>query len=719
MQTALHRTLQVRMLTCAIVLTFGWSVVSGQEQLQGQSSRADSKRSPNPLVRALQPTVDLPLDAAGEPMPVGMLQRFGSTRFIVPGWWRRLAFAGNDDWIWLKADDRVSVIHRESGRIVHHSQLRLEAAGVHSLTASPDGTCVAISTSEHVSDVSMPTTYRVVIVSALTTGQLQELIWQAVPGELNGLSFSNDGKMLLTATTRGDVRLWNAETGKLLRQRVIERMDLRDAALSPDGRTAVVGGWNGAFLWKHADGEEPIKLATRRGDSVAFAPNGRIVATIGRDGARLWNASNGELVAQLKASDGDVYGNADFGIAFTPDSRVLAVPVHKKNRIELWDVESKERLAELPVYLPRGLAISHDGRWLAASGDESFTTIFDLNTRQQVNQRGESHSHEVECVRFADAGSLVTCSVGGARVWNLKTGKQQYALPHANRVRGLAASPDGTSIVTSAFDDTVRVWDRATGHLHFVLKGHGRFGGSRDVQFRADGSQFVSWGDDAKLRCWRTKDGALAAEYSVNVPGYVYSADPDPSDAPSIRGVLAINATLLYVVYGDSLFEFDAQTGKPLRKMPIDAESALAVSPDGRMIATVESRHGEEREGSSTSVVLRERGTFKKVREWPVTDPRKSSTATSFSDPRSKSIVIDTQSNMIFSPDSKLLAWSRLDAHPGIDIVAVQQNDILATIPVESPVWCLEFSADGALLATGHVNSIACVWNPRHQAFAR
>ncbi|HEY3963262.1 MAG TPA: WD40 repeat domain-containing protein [Planctomycetaceae bacterium] len=133
-----------------------------------------------------------------------------------------------------------------------------------------------------------------------------------------------------------------------------------------------------------------------------------------------------------------------------------------------------------------------------------------------------------------------------------------------------------------------------------------------------------------------------------------------------------------------------------------------------------------EPDGKTTAVnvVLRDLATLEVVREWPVSDPG-NDLNTAVPDPVNSdgpndgkkspkppiSFVAQNDTGIVFSPDSKLLAWSRLGAQPGIDIVEIQQDRVLASIPVESPCWCLEFSPDGSLIASGHSDSTISVWS--------
>jgi WD40 repeat protein len=696
---------------------------------------AKRRQSPNPLVSVLARTgPDARLDISGDVLPAGMVQRLGSTRFKVAGWWRRLAFAGNDEWVWLKAGNHVSVIHRESGRVVKHHQLRLEGWSIESLVASADGTRVAIGMADSPADDERKVNYRVVVVSALTTSHREELRWKADVSELTCLSFSGDRKTLLTGTRVGDVRVWDLETGEVIQQRMFKAHELRNAAMSPDGRVAVLGGWRGAFLWSHAENQLPLRLGMHRGHSVCFAPNGQVFATIDHNGARIWDTATCLLVAHLKTPGFDDYRGADFGIAFTPDSRKLAIPVSSRDLVELWDIESKQRIAAMPVHRPRGLAISRDGRWLAVSGDESFTTIFDLRTHQAVNRSREGHSHSVNSVRFAGENSVVTSSHGDARVWDVTTGQQQSTLPHVDKmttVQGLASSMDGTQIVTSAFDNTIGVWNGVTGKKRFTLQGHGRKGGIRLVRFEPDGSKSVSWGDDGVLRWWNAADGTLSAAHPIDLPGYVGDEDRRPRFGYVMTQAFTPDAKSLFVAFEGVLFEFETATGRRVRQISIyKYTEPLAISPDGRWIASGENIRDANGDAISTRIVLRDRITLKVVREWLVRDPQDVEAAAAVKtgpesilreakQDRKRSVwfVAQNDNGMVFSPDSKLLAWSRIGPRPAIDIVDVSSDRLFASIPLSSPCWCLEFSADGTRIASGHSDTTASIWSLAHPAF--
>ena len=115
-----------------------------------------------------------------------------------------------------------------------------------------------------------------------------------------------------------------------------------------------------------------------------------------------------------------------------------------------------------------------------------------------------------------DSQFIATGSAGRSlQVLNLSTRRPawRFARAHADGILALAFSPDGKRLVTSSHDQTVKVWDSATGQEILTLRGHAsRIVG---VVFDADGHCLLSASADGNIRIWdatplESKPGQMA-----------------------------------------------------------------------------------------------------------------------------------------------------------------------------------------------------------------
>ena len=188
------------------------------------------------------------------------------------------------------------------------------------------------------------------------------------PGEVRAFGLSHDSKTLATVgevggvargTTyysgKGDVRIWEIKTGKLLRAFSGLHSPAQAVAFSPDDKTLAVGtSFESVTLWSVASGQRLKSLLGKRSGrhggefmgavevhALTYSPDGSLLAGAGYRDAQLWNARTGEFLQQFTMLIQPEYaGNPDVGqIAFSPDSSILALGGERQRTVTLHHIK--------------------------------------------------------------------------------------------------------------------------------------------------------------------------------------------------------------------------------------------------------------------------------------------------------------------------------------------------------------------------------------------
>jgi WD40 repeat protein len=142
-------------------------------------------------------------------------------------------------------------------------------------------------------------------------------------------------------------------------------------------------------------------------------------------------------------------------------------------------------------------------------------------------------------------------------------------------------------LVSSSLDDTVRLWDVATGREIYRLPGHGVQGWRRAVAFSADGRSFASFGDDCYLRVWDVQTGKALLEHRLRPTGVKVPGEGNSREYVSLSEArFSPDASLLVLGIG-KLFVFDVKTGRELRTLDYEnttVNTPLAFSADSRRL---------------------------------------------------------------------------------------------------------------------------------------
>lgn len=159
---------------------------------------------------------------------------------------------------------------------------------------------------------------------------------------ISKITISPDGQILASGETRGVVKLWNLNSGQLIRRFSAHTQVVSGLAFTPDGQTLVTASHDGNIkLWDAKTGDFAGTLTENNNplnhsswiNAIAINPNGRILASGGKQGVvQLWDLTTGKLLNTLE-------GHTDWvsTIAFSPDGKLFASGGYDK-RILVWRI---------------------------------------------------------------------------------------------------------------------------------------------------------------------------------------------------------------------------------------------------------------------------------------------------------------------------------------------------------------------------------------------
>lgn len=310
---------------------------------------------------------------------------------------------------------------------------------------------------------------------------------------------------------------------------------------TPDGRFVVAGGYHEITVWDPSDGKVVKRIATRaeRAYGLVFLPDGRLACAGGRPGqegnVRIYELTappketvNGVafldgvndpkvLVRHLVDTDDSV-----LCLALSPDGKKLAAGGTDRT-VRIWDVADGfklEQAVENHADWVLGLTFTADGKYLLTAGRDKTAKVWDLKAKESV-MTFPDHQNIVYAVAAKPDGSAAYSVGADKQVRSWKPGSEAKQLRaaggHADEVFKVAFSPTQNVFATTGADKTVRIWDPDR------LSGTKTLSGLTDyvyaLAFSPDGKRVAAGGYDGVVKVWTVADGKDVATFNAS-PGY-------------------------------------------------------------------------------------------------------------------------------------------------------------------------------------------------------
>ena len=305
-------------------------------------------------------------------------------------------------------------------------------------------------------------------------------------------------------------------------------------------------------------------------------------------------------ISQLRQLEG--HSDVVQMVAFASQRLVSAGAGH----IVVWDTATGRILRQIQTdrLNTRALAVSPDGTRIVTAGHDGFANVFDVASgehRLRFNEHSKGQG-QIEYIAWSPQARLIaskswdaefyTPEDGNARLllWEADTGHVVRELAQAKGAQMLAFSPNGERLAAGDMDASPNVWDVASGELLFELEGHADK--VKAIAFSPDGESIATGSADGSLQIWSAANGEAVKvlhQGGAEIGSLAFLPD----------GRLVAGSTT-------QLWVYDVESGAVLAHregVRLGEKLALAVSADGKQIATAETIAHIEQEPTGRSTI--------------------------------------------------------------------------------------------------------------------
>ena len=315
-------------------------------------------------------------------------------------------------------------------------------------------------------------------------------------------------------------------------------------AFSPDGKTLAAAGYREVLIWDLENAALLKRIETGQLGStigaLAILKDGQLAVGAGtpyESGAvKLFDLQTGKLTHSFEEP-----GEVVYCLAVSPDGRLLAAG-GADTLARVWNVDDKKPVATLDKHADwvLGVSFSRDGKLLATASADKNVWIWNTATwESSVKLREDETVHGAACA--ADAKMLLL-AVGGPS-------RRAVSLRRTNNLRWKRPIPTGAAIPLGVLgglkanrvyvpcsDGTVRVHDDRNGRLLATLSGHQDW--VYGAALSSDETRVAAGSGDGTVKLWNVADGRLLATLVQLAPGadrwlvitaqgYLATSEPD------------------------------------------------------------------------------------------------------------------------------------------------------------------------------------------------
>jgi WD40 repeat protein len=453
-----------------------------------------------------------------------------------------------------------------------------------------------------------------------TSTRLQDTSNRIGNNSFTSLAFSSDGKFLVSGHQNGTTRFWK---------------------LNESDPKVFVGS---QFSVDRADDSLLNEV-----DYVGFSHDNSQIISINRDTLSIWNLDGSQIKSAIIPSQGRFVG-----ASVSSNNTVSIALVDQQGAIKLWNSDTEDsHNIHAHQGIITGLFFSPDGKMIVSSGLDGGIQLWNRDgTRAKVLQAAQKLS--------------LTQKNNVNDGWGDKNSTSSRLAINRNPIAtsSMALSPDGKMIVSSHWNNELKLWDVSNGQMLQTFTGHSSMIAS--TNFSSDGKMIVSASQDGIIKLWSLNGKELKQIQSKADIGQVIFS----SDGKNLIIAHALGDIMILDLDGKELRTLKGNQG-PVYSMSLSPDGKKLVSSGYDGIIRLWDNDGNE--------LLALRG-----HQAPV-------------------------GSVNFSPDGEIIISGSADG--SIRLWRLDGREIQTLWGSEGAIYKVGFSTDGKTFISGHENGLIKLWD--------
>ncbi len=310
---------------------------------------------------------------------------------------------------------------------------------------------------------------------------------------VSSVVISQDAKYIVSGSADNSIKIWERESGRLLKILEGHTESVFSVAISQDAKYIVSGSSDNSI--------------------------------------KIWERESGKLLKTLEG-----HTNWINSVTISQDTKYIMSGSDDKS-VKIWDRESEKLLKTLDGHRDsvNSIVISQDTKYIVSGSDDGSVKIWERESGKLLKTI-EGHTRPITSVAISQDGKyIVSGSLDkSVKIWEKESGKLLKTLDgHTGIVSSVTISQDGKYIVSGSWDNSVKIWERESGKLLKSLEGHRDYINSVAI---SQDAKYIINSAGSRVRIWERESGKLLKELLGGNHGCWQSIDFKASPPLFYRG---------------------------------------------------------------------------------------------------------------------------------------------------------------------------------------